>query len=57
MFAEIVASVLDVITCVFQVPSKLFAGFFTALGSVDESGGRAGCYSEGENCPVTNCVH
>src|ERR1700730_13011244 len=57
VFAEIVAGVLDVVTCVFQVTSKLLAGFFTGLGSINESGGRAGCDSEGENCPVTNCVH
>jgi hypothetical protein len=57
VFAEIAAGVLDVITGIFQVTSKLLAGFFTGLGSINESSGRAGCYSEGENCPVTNCVH
>src|ERR1700688_647380 len=57
VFAEIVAGVLDVITGIFQVTFELLAGFFTGLGSINESGGRAGCYSEGENWPVKNCVY
>ena len=39
VLAEIVAGVLDVITGIFQMTSELLAGFFTGLGSINESSG------------------
>jgi hypothetical protein len=46
MFAEVVAGVLDVVTCIFQVTSELLTSMLPGLRSIDESGGRAGGYSE-----------
>jgi hypothetical protein len=57
MFAEVIAGVFEIVTCILQVTFKLFASLFTGLRCINKSCGRASGYPEGENCPVANYAH